>query len=96
MKRSNTEKINEVVRRFMKANRIEKPYMEYKAIASWSDIMGASIASRTTRLYFKQSTLFIHINSSVLRHELFLRREEIQRTINEHLNYQVVKNIMIQ
>ncbi len=80
----------------MRVNNIEKPYMEYRAIEMWPEIMGKSIANRTTKLYFKQSTLFVHVNSSVLRHELFIMRDEIKKRVNDHLQFPVIKNIMIQ
>lgn len=57
--------------------RITKKFNEMKLIGSWENIMGKSIAKRTTKIYIKDKVLFIKLSSSPLRNELAMSKKKI-------------------
>lgn len=96
MKRNNTEPIGNLIRQFMRQEGLESPLNEYRLIQGWKDVLGPGIAAYTTNLFIKNQTLYVHLTSSVLRQELMMKREQIVKSLNQHVGAQVVVNIIFQ
>lgn len=94
MRKANDQKIDEVVKDMLKAFKLESKMAEAKVIHAWPQIMGAAVANRTTEIYFYDNKLFITLNSSSLRQELFQAREKIMQMLNEEAGSEVVKEIV--
>ena len=94
MRRSNTQSLGEVMKEFIKANRIERKLKEVDVVQSWENLLGKTIASYTRNIYIRKKILFVEISSSVVKNELFMMREEIKRKINEKEGEEIVKTII--
>ena len=95
MRRSNTQSLGEVMREYIKENRIiEQKLKEVDVVQSWENLLGKTIASYTRNIYIRKKVLFVEISSSVVKNELFMMREEIKRKINEKEGQEVVKTII--
>lgn len=95
MRKRNTESIGEVLREFFEQNQILKTKIaESRILSGWNTILGASIASYTTNLYFKNGILYVHLSSSVLRSELMMSRDKLVVTLNQHAKTDIIKNII--
>ena len=94
MRRSNTQSLGEVMKEFIKANRIERKLKEVDVVQSWEKLLGKTIASYTRNIYIRKKILFVEISSSVVKNELFMMREEIKRKINEKEGEEIVKTII--
>ena len=57
--------------------------------------MGKVIAKRTKSVYIKDKTLFVFLNSSVLRNELMMMRQEIIDTLNKRVGENVIDDIRL-
>ncbi|MDR1864376.1 MAG: DUF721 domain-containing protein [Bacteroidales bacterium] len=68
---------------------------EASVIAAWKEIAGP-FAKATERIYLNRGVLYIHLNSSVIRNELMMRRSEIIRLLNEKLGRDIVDRIHFQ
>lgn len=96
MRRKNTEKLGSIIAQVLKQNHLDVKLYETRVLNSWSVVLGETINQYTDKLYFKDGTLYVSISSSVLRHELFLEREKIKKTLNIYVQSNVVKNIIFQ
>ncbi len=95
MRRSNTQKLGEVIKDYLKESNIGKKLTEIQLINSWEEIVGKEIARRTEKIYIRNNKLFVHFTSSVVRNELLLHRETIRARLNEHAGEEIIKEIVL-
>lgn len=93
MRRSNTQSLTEVLRKFMRSEGLETPLNQYRLVQAWPQIMGDGIAHYTEEVFIKNQTLFVKISSSVLRNDLYLSRATLVKRLNEHVGAQVITDI---
>ena len=94
MRKKNTELLSEVIRQVLKEQHLDKPLNEKRLIDAWPVVLGANIMQYTSDLSIKNSVLFVKLTSSVLRHDLFLSREEIKNSLNKQVGSEVIIDIM--
>lgn len=96
MRRKNTEKLGEILGQVLKQNHLDEKLYETRVLNSWSVVLGENIMHYTTNIYFSKKKLYVTLSSSVLRHELFLTREQIKNSLNKYVGVDVVKEIVFQ
>jgi len=94
MRRSKTISLAEAVNDYIKEMNLGGKLNEVTIINSWEEIVGKAISSRTTKIYIKDHILYVHLNSSVVRNELFMLREAIREKLNIRAGSEVVKEIV--
>jgi predicted nucleic acid-binding Zn ribbon protein len=94
MRRKNTELLGDVIQQFLKQRRLDKPLFEQRLIAAWPEVLGPNIQAYTTDISIKNKVLYVNISSSVLRHDLFLTREQIIESLNRHVGAEVITGIV--
>ena len=73
---------------------IEDKFKEKLLIASWSRVMGKPIANRTDKLYFRDKTLFIHLNSAPLKSELDHSKEKVIDILQREFGKDVLNKVV--
>ena len=63
-------------------------------ITMWEELMGKTIASRTRKIFFKESVLFVELTSAPLKQELILAKEKIIGLLREKIGTQALKDIV--
>lgn len=94
MRRKNTEKLSDILNQVLKQNHLDQKLYETRVIKSWSAVLGENVMQYTTDIYFSKKKLFVTVSSSVLRHELFITREEIKNSLNKYVGVPVVSEII--
>lgn len=94
MRRSNTQKISDILREYIKDNRIERKLKEVDAISSWENLLGKTIARHTRNINISNKVLYVDISSAVVKNELIMMREEIRLKINERAGQELVTRIV--
>jgi predicted nucleic acid-binding Zn ribbon protein len=94
MRRSRTISLGEALQDYIKEMNIGDKLSEAGVINSWEEIVGKAISSRTSRIYFKDHVLFVHLSSSVVRNELLMLREALKEKLNEKAGSEVIKDIV--
>lgn len=94
MRKKNTELLSDVIRQVLKEQHLDKPLNEKRLIDSWSVILGNNIVQYTSDLHIRNKVLYVSLTSSVLRHDLFLSREEIKNSLNKHVGVEVIVDIV--
>ncbi len=95
MERSNTQNIADAIRAYLKQSRLEKPLKERQLVQSWEALLGKSVARATTNIYLKDGKLFVHLNSSVVKNELFMLQDEIRKKLNAAAGEDLVREIIL-
>ena len=62
---------------------------------AWANVMGNGVLSYTKEIQFKNGTLIVRLNSSVLREELSYGKDKIINLLNEKLNKVLIKNVKL-
>lgn len=95
MRKKNTQKIDDVVKEYLKALKIDDKLKEVKLIKSWDDIVGKTIAKSTNNIYIKDRKLFVKLNSSVIRNELYMLRDGLKKALNDRAGEKVIDEIIL-
>jgi hypothetical protein len=73
-----------IVQQYIKSMRLAAGLNTQRIFAAWDACSGAG--PFTLKRYFRGGTLFITLNSSVIRNQLFFQREELVRKMNAFLS----------
>ncbi|HEX7494290.1 MAG TPA: DUF721 domain-containing protein [Bacteroidales bacterium] len=95
MRRSKTISLAEAVNDYIKEMNLGGKLSEISVINSWEEIVGKAISSRTTKIYIKNHTLYVHLSSSVVRNELLMLREALREKLNKKAGSEVIKDIVL-
>jgi hypothetical protein len=95
MRKKNTELLSEVIRQVLKEKHLDKPLNEKRIIDAWPIILGENIMNYTSDLSIKNKILYVNLTSSVLRHDLFLSREEIKKSLNKYVGVEAIVDIIL-
>jgi len=94
VRRKNTESLRDVVRQVLKEQHLDGKLDDKHIVEAWSVVLGKNISNYTTHLEVKNKTLYVSLSSSVLRHDLFLSRQEIKTALNRHVGKEVIREII--
>ncbi|MBR4842726.1 MAG: DUF721 domain-containing protein [Bacteroidaceae bacterium] len=95
MKRTDSEKVGNVILQYLRENGLETPLNEHRIIRAWGEVLGPSISSYTKDLRIYNQVLFATITSSVVRNELMMRRTDLVKRLNSHVGAQVITQIVL-
>lgn len=90
---SNEATVGELIEKLMKAYRLDGKMKELDIINSWEEMMGKAVATRTKEIYIKNKTLFLVMDSSVMREELSYGKQIIIERINQKAGFEMISNI---
>jgi len=95
MRKSNTQKLSEVINEYLKGSKIDSKLRETRAKNAWPVVMGKSVAKHTRNIYIRKGVMYVHLDSSILRNELSYMRTRIRGAINEHAGGEVIKDLVL-
>ncbi len=95
MRKSNTQPLKGIIKEYIEALGHQRKLKEVNLIASWEQIAGKLVARHTKQVYIKNGVLFVHIDSSVIRNELVMIREQIRIRMNEHAGSEIITKVML-
>ena len=78
---------------FLKEENLEHAYKQKQVIADWEKIMGKTIASRTTKMFFSRKTLFIKLSSAPLKAEMQNSKAQIIELIDKEIGKGEVEDV---
>jgi predicted nucleic acid-binding Zn ribbon protein len=96
MNRSNSKHISELLQGFYDTNpQLKQKLMEARIVRAWSEVLGQATMRATRNLYVKNGVLYVSVNSSVLRNELWLNRETLKKSLNANAGMDVIRDLVI-
>ncbi len=94
MRRSNTQKLSDVLKDYINENKLDRKLNELDVVASWEELFGKTVARYTESLRIHNGTLFVKTTSPALRNELIMMKEEIRRRLNEKAGQELIRQIV--
>ncbi len=94
MRRNKTQPLKEAIDQYLKALKIDKKLKEHGLINHWEGLMGKTVAKSTEKIFIKDGKLFVFLNSSVIRNELFMLRQGIKDALNERAGEKIITEII--
>jgi len=94
MRKPNDITLKEGIGKLLNVYRLKGKFDETSVIAYWPELMGKSVANRTTQIYISQKKLFLRLESSVVKNELLMVRAGIIQKINERAGAEVITDIV--
>ncbi|WP_372641788.1 DUF721 domain-containing protein [Ancylomarina sp.] len=95
MRRSRTQKIEELVKLVLKEQGLDVKLKELELIKAWENVIGTNVSNATTDLYIKNRKLFVHVRSSIVRNELMLIKTGLILALNKEVNGKIIDDIVI-
>lgn len=85
--------LKQVIDRWLKAYGLDGKMKELDIIEAWPEMMGAAVAHRTKEITIRNGTLYLKLDSSVMRNELSNGKQVIILRINEKAGYPMIRDI---
>jgi predicted nucleic acid-binding Zn ribbon protein len=95
MRKSQTRPIHEVISECLRELNIDRKLKEVHLVTQWEEVMGKTVAVRTSQIYIRNRILFIHVTSSVLKNELMMMRQVIVDKLNENAGEKLIDQMVI-
>lgn len=95
MRRTEALHIGDVLNEFFSRPYVAAKVAEGRLPDTWREVVGERVASLTSSLRLENHVLYAHITSSVVRAELFNRREALAAEINRVSGVRLVNVVII-
>jgi hypothetical protein len=83
-----------VIREFVEVFRLKNKLNQYKLIDKWEPVVGKMIAKHTKGLYINRKTLYVEMDSSIVRNEVYLLKSKIIEELNKGFGETIIENIV--
>lgn len=93
--RGEEKKINQLLKDYLKAYRLEKKFLDATLQADWEKICGKTIAKYTKSVRVENRKLIIQVVSAPLRENLLYAQQEIITMVNEYYNEKMIDNVEV-
>ena len=84
MTRKNAVDMKELMTQFLKSSGLVRGLNTQRIYAAWDDVSGA--AKFTVKKFYREGKLYITLDSSVVRSQLYFQKDVLLGKINEALN----------
>ena len=95
MQKQNLQSIGSAINQFLKENRLEKKIDLSSLHTNWQTIAGEMVSNHTKRIFIKDTTLFLEVDSSALKNELHFLKDQLIQNINHFLKKELVKQLVL-
>ena len=95
MKRKNTYKVGDVVRKLMDNPNLSQKLDELDALDAWKDLIGKSLIKYVSHQKIYKGKLYIKINSAVMRNELSFKKTYLIEEINSKVGKEIISDIIL-
>ena len=85
--------LGELVDKLMKAYRLDGKMKELDVIAAWPEMMGIAVSNRTKSITIRNKTLYLTMDSSVMRDELSYGKSIIIARVNEKAGCDLITDV---
>jgi predicted nucleic acid-binding Zn ribbon protein len=95
MRRTQTRLIGDILEEFFKRPYVARKIAEGKLPEFWREIVGEHVANLTNDVRLERGILHVSVSSSVVRNDLFFRRDQLAQLINQRAGMQLVNAVII-
>lgn len=92
---SNDKPLKDVLREFVEVFSLKNKLNQCDVIDKWNDVVGPVIAKHTTNLYIQKKVLFVELDSSIVRNEIFIIKSKLIEELNRGFERTVIEKIIL-
>jgi predicted nucleic acid-binding Zn ribbon protein len=89
----NTHSLKELLIQLIKEEGLEEGLQHARLYALWDEMLGVTVAKNTRKKYMQGRTLFVHLNSSIVRNQLFMMRQDIVNQLNKKIGKEIIDTL---
>ncbi len=94
MRKANDKTLKEAIEQMLSVYKIRRRFDETAVVTHWADIVGKSVANRTSEIFINNKRMFLRIESSVIKNDLVMMRTQIIEQINSKAEGIIVEEII--
>ncbi len=94
MKDKNESSLKDVLQQLFDAYGWTEKMDGVRIINSWEKVVGSIFAKHTTNLNVKNKKLYVKLDSSVLRSDLYMERSQLVKKLNDEIGKKVIDEII--
>ncbi len=87
-------KLDDAIEQMFAAYKIKGKADQATIITLWEELMGKTIASRTTKMFFKDKVLYVELSSAPLKQELTLAKPRIMEMLVAKVGAAAIEDIV--
>ena len=95
MRRTKTMLMGDLLEEFFARPYVAAKVAEGRLPDTWREVVGDAVANLTTDLRLENRILYVRLQSSVVRQELFYQREALRARINEVSKVRLVNAVIV-
>ena len=95
MRRTKVRQIGEILEEFFQRPYIARKIAEGKLPQFWREVVGESIANITDEIRLENNILYVKVSSSVVRNDLFYRRDQLMELLNQRAGMRLINAVII-
>lgn len=85
MKEDSIKDFRTAFNQFLKEENLDHTFKQKQVVVNWEKIMGKTIASRTGKIFFKDKTMFVKLDSAPLKQEMQSSKTKILELIAKEI-----------
>lgn len=95
MYRRNDVTLKDAIENMIDSFHLREQYNQARLLQNWEKIVGKTIAKYTTDVAIHKEKLYIYVSSAPLKQEMFIMREKIAELVNEFLDTDTIKEVIL-
>ena len=93
MRTQNTQSLKKIIIRLIKEEGLEEGLRHTRLYTLWDELLGVTVAKNTRKKYIEGRTLFVYLNSSIVRNQLFMMRQDIIKQLNNKMGEEIIDTL---
>ncbi len=94
-RKADVQSMEEVIKAMIQQNNLKKGMQQISVKETWHELMGAGVSRHTSEVKLQGKTLYVILNSSVLREELSYGKDKIIRMMNEAIGEDLISRLRL-
>ena len=93
-RKSDISPLQDVFEELLRAYALKDRFNERKVVSSWAEIMGNTVAKRTSELSVNNKKLYVKLSSAPIKKELMMNKSKILQLIAERFGPDIIEDII--
>ncbi len=93
-RRKDAAPLEQAFNELLKAYRLKDKFDQKVLMQAWPELMGNTVAKRTTSLFIKDKKLFVKISSGAVKQELSMNRSKVMGLIETRFGKGVIDELV--
>lgn len=93
-RKSNTSTVKNAVSDLLDFYKLKGKFNQMSTMDAWKQVMGESVARRTSKLFMREKTMFIKVESASLKNELMMVKSRIIQELNQVTGEGIVEELI--